>query len=98
VIRMSKHANEQCESRGFDPNEVSAVVNGKGERIQKSKSWEVRVIVKVFRAILHLPDGSNGDCVVACVDPESRTVKTVMLQRRTQVEHKKHYREADYLD
>jgi len=51
-------------------------------------STEVRVIVKQLRVVVTAPDGSNGDLVVACIDPISRRVKTVMLQRHWQAERK----------
>jgi hypothetical protein len=65
--------------------DVQQAINRNEGRILAAKVREVRVIVKRFSRIVHLPDGSNGDNVVACIDPKARTVMTVMLQRSNQI-------------
>lgn len=67
---------------------VEAAVTQHLKRIQKSKAPEVRLVVRTFKAEVLCSDGSNGDVVLACIDPQTVTVKTVMLQRSGQVLHK----------
>jgi hypothetical protein len=69
----------------FDQQAVFQAVAEKRGQISAAKAEEVRVIVCQLDVIIHAPDGSNGDLVIACVDRRSLTVKTVMLQRSTQV-------------
>ncbi len=88
-IRLSRHAKEQCDARGIaSTEEVEAAVKKAAAKIGKSNTWEVRVVVKQFSNKVSLPDGSNGNLVIACVDPQSGTVKTVMLQRESQTRRK----------
>lgn len=91
MIRLSRHAKEQCETRGFDPNEVESICAGREAQIKKhsNRTNEVRVVVKRYAAQQVCSDGSNGDIAVACVDTRNGVVKTVMLQRRTQAQRKR---------
>lgn len=95
-VKLTLHAREQCHQRGFSTDEVESVVNKYASRIGESRSWEVRVVVKKLSGKVYLPDGSNGDVILACVDPVRMTVKTVMLQRYSQVVRKASC-EADYI-
>lgn len=69
-------------------DQVNAAIEKNLQRIRRSQAAEVRVIVREFKVQVVCADGSNGDVVLACVDPRTVTVKTVMLQRSTQVAHK----------
>jgi hypothetical protein len=87
---LSKHATERIDGRGITSDrEVNAVVSSYAAEIRQHQSeFEVRVVVRSLRFKVSLPDGSNGDLVIACVDPRSLVVKTVMLQRRGQAQRK----------
>lgn len=94
--RLTYHAREQITSRGITTDsEVLDAVNQRVDQVSGSKSWEVKVVVKRLEAKVYCPDGSNGDVVVACVDPKNLAVKTVMLQRAAQVARKSQF--EDYL-
>jgi len=67
--------------------EVLSACESKAAEIS-AHSREVRVIVKRLRAVVTAPDGSNGDLIVACIDPIGACVKTVMLQRNSQAKRK----------
>jgi hypothetical protein len=95
---ITKHAEAQIIDRGVTTTaEVLTAVNAKLSQIRASRTWEVRVIVKRLRVQVFLPDGSNGDVILACVDPVTLNVKTVMLQRSAQVERKAKSGESSYL-
>ena len=84
---ITKHAIAQCTARGVaTPQEVLSRVNQVESTFRQVRVNEVRVVVKRIE-YTYLPDGSNGDCVLACVTPDG-IIKTVMLQRSSQVEHK----------
>lgn len=70
------------------PSEVIEVVNAKIPQVKQVRGYEARVIVKILQSIVTCEDGSNGDVIVACVDPSTLKVKTVMLQRKSQVQRK----------
>lgn len=77
--KLSKHAREQCGARGIaTAEEVEAALRGHEREISQSQSWQVKVIVK--RVAFTVTAGSQGDLVVACVDPSNLVVKTVMLE------------------
>lgn len=93
---LTLHAKQQIASRAVTTeSEVLAAVNRHENAIRSSRAHEVRVVVKVLTASVYLPDGSNGDVVLACVDPSTVRVKTVMVQRRSQAIRKS--REVPYL-
>lgn len=86
-IRLSIHASDQIVSRGVTTAaEVLAAVSARQGVIARQPVDEVKVIVKTFSAKVTCADGSNGECVVACVDARSGVIKTVMLKRRSQVQ------------
>jgi len=98
MIELTLHASEQIQSRGVvTATEVLEAVRRNEDVISQSQSCQVMVIVKTFSGKICLPDGSNGDTVLACVDPRTMRVKTVMLQRSSQVERKRAAGEAEYL-
>lgn len=98
-VHLGYHAQEQLLNRGIaTPDEVLTAVNRVAGRVQSSKCSECRVIVKVFSRQYQLSDGSNGDVVLACVDPGTLKVKTVMLQRKSQVIRKSQEKSNDYVD
>lgn len=88
MSELTKHALDQCLTRGFDPDEVLSAVQDHEREISRSDAWEVRVVVKVYPVSRYLPDGSNGDTVIACVNPRTLRITTVMLQRDSQVRRK----------
>jgi len=89
---LSIHASKQIATRHITTEEeVLQAVARHSARIQRSRAPEVKVIVRTFRTRIVLNDGSNGDVVLACVDPQTLVVKTVMLQRSSQVERKRQY-------
>lgn len=98
-MKLSMHAINQINTRGestglFTVDDVTAACHAAESGIKKfTDSQEVRVIVKTVCGSVrlqdgsfgvYLPDGSNGQLVVACMDPRTLTVKTVMLQRERQ--------------
>jgi len=89
MFTLTKHAWEQCQIRDIRSDTVLAVVNRKSVQIRQFQSdYEVKVIIGRLSVKVFLPDGSNGDTVLACVDPRNNTVKTVMFQRWAQVSRK----------
>lgn len=84
MVTITKHAENQCYARGIaTPSEVIQAVEQVEGRLPRQAD-NVKIIVKrtVFR---FLGDGSNGDCVVACVTGTG-VIKTVMLERSNQLE------------
>lgn len=95
MARLTRHAQEQISNRPVVTEaEVLGAVLSKEREIVQARSTEVRVIVKTLKSKVRFPDGSNGDVVLACVDSRSLAVKTVMLQRASQVERKRRAGEA----
>ena len=89
LFRLTRHAQEQIDTRGVTTGaEVLGAVNRYADEIENTREWQVKVVVKRLTAKVYLPDGSNGDVVLAAVDPGSGNVKTIMLQRGSQVERK----------
>jgi hypothetical protein len=95
-VSLSWHAKDQCKVRGIDPREVLATVRGWRREIERSGAWEVRVVVGFYQVKQVCEDGSNGDLVLACVDPRNLKIKTVMLQRSSQAYRKQADGEAPY--
>lgn len=92
MASLTFHARSQCKSRGVSPREVLRAVEQVESQIKAaSDQYEAKVVVKTLHGHVFLPDGSNGDTVIACVDTRTLRVKTVMLQRSTQVERKSKY-------
>ena len=91
MVRMSRHAREQLASRAVVTEEevIDACTKVEGQ-IASSRDWQAVVVVKTLEQKVSFPDGSNGDMVVACVDPDSRVVKTVMLRRQEQRHQQRH--------
>jgi hypothetical protein len=93
MFKLTFHAIQQILSRKVvDEAAVLDAVNKNGakiERLGKSHN-EVRVIVKTLKGRVVCPDGSNGNLVVACIDPKTQNVKTVMLTNSYQVNEKIH--------
>ena len=69
-----------------DEQRVLEAVRNKADAIKSASAPEVRVTVVRFSAVVQAPDGSNGDLLVACIDPVEHKIKTVMLQRHEQAE------------
>lgn len=83
TIRLTRHAREQIENRGVTTaDEVLKAVNSVKRQVLSSSAWQVKVILK--RVDYQYTGGSEGNLVVACVDPVNRTIKTVMLEGENQ--------------
>jgi hypothetical protein len=87
MIRHTTHSKQQCEARGFNPDQVLAAVRKHQEKITASNAEEVIVVIHVSKARVTTVDGS-GDCVAAFIDPSRQTIKTVSWQRWQQVRRK----------
>lgn len=84
MVTITKHAEDQCNSRGIaTPLEVLQAVRQVEGRLPRHVD-NIKIVVK--RTVFSfLPDGSNGDCVVACVTGTG-IIKTVMLERSAQLQ------------
>jgi hypothetical protein len=90
---LTKHALEQCEVRGIDPDKVRQAVSKHSSAITKHKQ-QVLVVVERYPRSVYCADGSNGDTVIAVVDPQDvyswrNCVKTVFLRRSSQINNHK---------
>lgn len=89
MYNLTLHAKFQIAQRGItSESEVLAAIASKLNLIEKVRFYEVRVVVKRLPHCVTCDDGSNGDIVLACLDPQRKTIKTVMLQRSEQVARK----------
>lgn len=96
TVTLSFHARLQIANRAVvSEEEVLAAVSRHERTLSHAFAPEIRVVVKTMKVSTYLPDGSNGDVVVACVDTRSLKVKTVLLSRSAQVERRS--REVPYL-
>jgi hypothetical protein len=93
-ITFSRHARQQAKIRD-SMADLSLVQRYAAEIAQHEDALEVRVVIRKHEYYA-LPDGSNGDLTIACVDPRSGIVKTVMLQRSSQ-STRKNSRETPYI-
>lgn len=91
MLALTKHAWSQCEARGINPYRVKEVVNSKAQEIARfaKKTDRVLVVIEDLGYEVFLNDGSNGDQVVASVDPRdvhsSRpAITTVFVNRKAQ--------------
>lgn len=91
TVQFTRHAEERIQTRfaqfGMSMAMVERVVSRKVDSIGQNS--EVLVKVAQSKVKISLPDGSNGDTVLAAVkiDGSIVTVKTVMLRRSAQIEH-----------
>jgi pyridoxine 5'-phosphate synthase PdxJ len=90
---LTRHAREQIDARQVCTQaEVMREVTRKAREIRRHwQEREVKVIVKTMKAKVILEGDSNGEVVVACVDPYDLGIKTVMLTRQAQIERKSKY-------
>lgn len=87
-VKLSRHAAEQCACRGIaTPDEVLGACRGHEREIEASEAYQVKVIIKRLAYEIRT-SGSEGSVVVACVDPKTLVVKTVMLERPIQVKYR----------
>lgn len=85
MFRHTLHSKAQIEKRGIiSEGEVLKVIESKYSEIMRVNHFEVKVVVKRLNRVLTCEDGSNGDLIVACLDPQRQTIKTVMLQNSWQ--------------
>lgn len=90
MLALTRHAYEQCKSRGIDPYIVHEKVNSLRNKIAAHRREErVLVVIECLSCEIYLEDGSNGDQVVAAVDPrdvdtQRPAITTVFLNRRAQ--------------
>jgi len=96
---MTEHARAQLAARPAcgTEREVLGAVDRRCFEISRSNRPEVLVQVKILGTQVAYPDGSNGDVVLAAVDPRTLKVKTIMLQRSTQVNWKQHTGKVKYM-
>jgi hypothetical protein len=96
IFRFTKHARERLEERPIvTAAEVDAAISRYEVEAARSNNWQVKIVVK--RTFWQVLFGSEGDTVVACLDPKNRTVKTIMLEGSNQVYHRrKSGRTGDY--
>lgn len=81
---LTRHAIEQIESRGItSQTEVLQAVRKVEGRLPLAER-NIKVVVR-RTVFTFLPDGSNGDTIIACVTGEG-IIKTVMLERSKQLE------------
>lgn len=89
MYKITYHARQQILSRGVTSEaEVLSTIASKLNEIENVRFFEVRVVVKYLGKSVMCSDGSNGDVVLACLDPQRKTIKTVMLQRQSQLRRK----------
>lgn len=91
---LSIHASQQIATRHISTQEeVLQAVSRHASHILRlaGRTDEVKVIVRTYQTRIVLNDGSNGDVVLACVDCRTLVIKTVMLQRSSQVARKRQY-------
>jgi hypothetical protein len=92
TVTLSQHSKERILTRlnGLtDEAEVIRAVTRQLPAILGIQAPEVKIVIKTLKVFLYLDDESNGDAVVACVDPRSLRVKTVMLTRQSQLKRMK---------
>jgi len=80
TVVISGHAARQAALRGISTEAVVQKVEQVFDRVARSKAREVRVLVARLPRVVQAPDGSRGSLVVACIEPRSMTVKTVMYR------------------
>lgn len=88
---MTNHAMDRIKSR-FDGiitiNQVIDKINQYRPELSKLTHLDqVLVVIDKLDKVYHI-NGSHGDIIVACVDPRTITVKTVMLRHSGQLGHK----------
>jgi hypothetical protein len=84
-IRLTSHARDQINARGVTTaDEVLRAVNSVQSQVLSSQAWQVKVVIKTLPSRISVA-GSEGNVVVACVDPVNKTIKTLMLEGQEQV-------------
>jgi len=88
---MTNHAIERIKTRFVgitSVSEVEDIINKFRPELSKlSDRDQVMVVIKKLDKVCHI-NGSHGNVVIACVDPRTVTVKTVMLRHSGQLGHK----------
>jgi hypothetical protein len=84
-MKITWHAKHQIDGRGLSLAWVEKRLAQAEAAVLNCKSAEVRVVLQVLPAVHFAQDGSNGDTIVACIDREKLTVKTVMLRCKYQI-------------
>lgn len=86
VPEFSPHARVALSKRPFATVEeiLEAVIRCE-PKIHRTKHFEALVVVKRFTHKVVCPDGSNGNLLIACVQPRDLYIKTIMLQRSEQM-------------
>jgi len=89
-VQFSFHASEQIAIRfvqfGLSESIINRIVTGKVDK-NGLNSGEYLIRVATSKVKISLPDGSNGDTVLAAikVNQTGIVVKTVMLRRSSQI-------------
>lgn len=79
---LSKHSKEQAIKRVsglVSEQEILGKVSAVAEQVKSTREWQAMVIVKRLPAVVRRGK-SSGNMVVACVEPSTMVVKTVMLR------------------
>jgi len=88
---ITKHALERIQTRMvgiITLEEVKDKVDKYRPELSRMHDYnQVHIVLKKLDKVCHI-HGSSGDLVVACVDPRTVTVKTVMLRYHWQMGQK----------
>jgi len=88
-MRILYHARQQTNSRlsaiNISPDDVlKACQNVENEVIKNRAAWQVAVIIRKLERRIVAADGSNGNLVIALIDPRDCEIKTVILRNEGQ--------------
>jgi hypothetical protein len=87
MIRHTKHSLERCIYKyNLDPEVVLAAVNKVEDIIREYRTFEVKVILRRYKYRVYPTPGDSGDYLIAAIDPNRRTIKTVTLRRQEQLD------------
>lgn len=97
MIRHTTHSLGQCKERGINPDvALNRVLEVQG-KVLKSSAPEVVVVLHKSAKRVYFSNGDCGDVIVACIDPQRQTIKTITWQRREQVYGKIKYRGSEVI-
>jgi len=88
--RITKHAQEQITERRLDQQLIVNTVNGCHSEIAKhTYTDKVYVVVTQYSQVVRTVR-SQGDVLMACVNPQRRTIITAYVRYNGQVANDKH--------
>jgi len=85
TIRISEHAKREAEVRGISLSLLRYRINQCEQAALETPYEEAKVIIRVLDEDKFTDNFSNGNVIVACVDPVKKVVKTVFYRRAEQV-------------